>query len=233
MAFALIALSVAPDFELSVYPFSPQLNPAWTTHFMQSTTFGWKPASGFALVATLCSSWLAVVSDFNDELVSKARFERHFPTTLTDAYLGLGTELAPLEGELVGLAFAMLVSGGLGLSSTRIQLKPRNDTPATYGATGWRPAWAFGLGARVALNGWLALRIEVMDFVVASGVSNVNGCSRSDLRTLYSATLVGGPGTVSPTCQKDTFRSDDLPLRTRPSESPATPSFTTFSCSSA
>ncbi len=81
----------------------------------------------------------------------------------TNLMAGLQAEFSPVYGKINLIAervlhFDIYVTGGLGLSSYSIQ-KDGAD------ASGMSPALLLGVGQRYFVNQWLAVRLEIIDFL--------------------------------------------------------------------
>ena len=239
MLLALI-IAASPVVDVTLFPFTSQVNGTLTQQFAHAGSVSWRAGEGFGLVATAyVMNPLSGVSGLNSELTEKIRAGLRALPMFTTSYFGLGTELRPMFGSIGEVHLELLLSAGVGAASTRIELKPRNDAgPATFGDTGWRPGFAFGAGLRARFTHHVALHVELRDFAISSGNSNVNGCSPNDLKNLYTWSQFVGYGAppVGAGCRADSFmgvedfgdvdqsndrrRADDLPLAYSASKTP-------------
>jgi outer membrane beta-barrel protein len=224
-------------FEITLFPVAVQVNGKFTQHFGTMGQLTYHLQENFGLMITGGGNWFNTESSLNGELVAKARVEAQAASSLlwTWGVLG-GVEVTPFYGKFSFFEgtlaqFSIVLSGGVGIGSTRHQLKPENErmdgtvSPATYGDTGYRFMAGLGAGFRLQLGQRFAFRLEVRDVVYTARVEQVNGCDRADLTAMDAATRAGRPVTsamVGGACQVATFdgtdpdtgqrRSNDVPL---------------------
>jgi hypothetical protein len=143
-----------------------------------------------------------------------------------------GVEAMPFYGKFVWFEnslvhFSLVINGGAGAGSTRLQLKPFNDCSnsqstcfpdPTYGDMGWRFMAEIGGGFRVQLGKWVAIRIELRDLLYSARVDSVNGCSAADLKAMDTVLTAGQPvnkANVSGGCDITRFEGSDSNGRAR------------------
>jgi outer membrane beta-barrel protein len=159
-------------------------------------------------------------SGFNQDLVNIARLQAQAATALTMLYgAEAGVETTPIYGKFAFYenhmaSFALVLSAGIGATSTRVQLRPSSDQgPATFGDTGYKFLGNVGGGFRVKLGEHIAIRLEVRDLVYTAKVDTVNGCTEDDL-----VAIEGGGNPSSAGCNPGKFATaadgsqPDVPL---------------------
>lgn len=131
-------------------------------------------------------------------------------------------EFAPWRGDLslfdtFAASFSIVVNGGVGLASSRVQFRP-DSTPcetggpgcirAAYGDAGLRFLTQVGAGVRVRLGERVALRLEVRDVLFSNRLRTVNGCTFRDIDNLEK-----GLAAENVSCRGADFKFDeDKPL---------------------
>ncbi len=211
--------------EVILYPAAVQANGKFTQHFGSAASFVYHVHENFGFQLTGQYNWLSSESAFNGELIEKVREEAQAATSLLLAWGAQGgVEVSPLYGKFAwyedSLAhFAFVINGGVGIGSTRHQLKPVNAAgPATFGETGLKFLGSVGAGFRLQLGDRFALRLELRDLVYTARTDSVNGCDGKDLETMDRALragtkLVSDNGqplvSVAPSCKLETFSGVD------------------------
>ncbi|HEY3384307.1 MAG TPA: outer membrane beta-barrel domain-containing protein [Vicinamibacterales bacterium] len=199
--------------ELVLYPAVLQINGKFTQHYGVGLMYAYHLRETLAISLMPIWNYWNQESDFNQELIDKGHQQAQAATALLLQYGGVASvEMSPIygkfalyEGTLVH--FALVLGGGLGAGSTRIQLRPQQvancgpgtDTPecrsASFGDTGFKMLTTFNVGFRVMLGERAAIRLEIRDLIYTARVNQINGCSYEDL---YSLSTGGNP--VSGSC---------------------------------
>jgi outer membrane beta-barrel protein len=135
-----------------------------------------------------------------------------------------GVEVTPFYGKFafydgILAQFSLVLSGGAGVGSTRVLLRPDINQelagggtaliPARYSDTGQRFLGTVGGGFRVQLGKRFALRLEARDLIYTARVDRVGGCNLSDIDTLIEADQLGTPfeqAQVSGSCDVGQFQ---------------------------
>lgn len=201
--------------EIALYPATLQANGKFTQHIGSTLSGIYHLQENFAFQVSGHYNWYAVQSAFNAELIEKVQQEAQPATSLLLVWgAQAGVEVTPLYGKFAwyedSLAhFSVVLNGGAGVGSTKIQLKPENSAgPATFGETGLKFLGSVGLGFRLQVGDRWAARLEVRDLVYTARVDRVNGCSHEDLVAMAAADTGGrDPAAVNTTepCRKDLF----------------------------
>ena len=180
--------------EIMLYPVVAQVNGKFTQHFGTALGYVYHLQENFGLQFTPLYNWFNDESAFNGELINKVRLTAQAATSLLLTWGALaGVEVTPIYGKFAfyedNLAhFSVVLNGGAGFGTTRLQLKDANDAgPATFGDTGVRFLGSVGAGFRVQLGDRFALRLEVRDLVYTARVDSVNGCNVEDLGAMDMA----------------------------------------------
>lgn len=218
--------------EIALYPTVVQVNGKYTQHLGTAISYTYHLHENFALQLLPQYNWYARESAFSQELIDKTSQEPLAANSLLLLWgIQAGAEVTPIYGKFVFyqrhlVRFGLVLNGGMGLGSTRHQLKPSNASgPATYGDTGLKFLGSVGGGFRVQFGERFAIRLEVRDLVYTARVDRVNGCSVDDLAAM-AARIDQGQGvrgaSVSSSCDIGSFdgidprtnynRSNDVPL---------------------
>ncbi len=218
--------------ELALYPAVVQVNGKYTQHIGTSLSYSYHLHENFALQLSPQYNWYARESSFSQELIDKVSQEPLAANSLLLLWgIEAGAEVTPIYGKFAFfrrhlVRFALVLNGGVGVGSTRHQLKPSNPAgPATYGDTGLKFLGSVGGGFRVQLGERFAIRLEIRDLVYTARVDRVNGCNAEDLAAM-AARIDQGQGlagiSVSDGCRVGSFdgidsrtnynRSNDVPL---------------------
>lgn len=218
--------------EIALYPAVVQLNDKYTEHLGTAISYTYHLHENFALQLLPQYNWHARESGFSQELVDKVSQEPLAANSLLLVWgIQAGVEVTPIYGKFVFyerhlVRLGVVVNGGVGLGSTRHQLKPSDASgPATYGDTGLKFLGSVGGGFRVQLGERFAIRLEVRDQLYTAHVDRVNGCNADDLSAM-AARIDQGQGVtgaaVSSGCDVARFdgidpktnynRNNDVPL---------------------
>jgi outer membrane beta-barrel protein len=180
--------------EVTLYPALAQLNGKFTQHFGTALGYTYHLHENFGLQFTPLFNWSSQQSGFNAELIEKAQLTAEPATSLLLNYGALaGVEVTPIYGKFAWYdstlgQFSLILTGGAGYGTTRLQLKEANTAgAATFGDAGGRFLGSVGAGFRVQLGERFAIRMEVRDIVYTARVDRVNGCNRDDLSGLRDA----------------------------------------------
>ncbi|MFN7130801.1 MAG: hypothetical protein ACK4N5_01885, partial [Myxococcales bacterium] len=180
---------------------------------------------GFAVQLAPFFNYVNGTSPFKPEAPQVLTKEQRGPTNRERSleYGGVASmEFAPWRGDLslfdtFAASFSIVVNGGVGLASSRVQFRP-DSTPcetggpgcirAAYGDAGLRFLTQVGAGVRVRLGERVALRLEVRDVLFSNRLRTVNGCTFRDIDNLDK-----GLAAESGACRPEQFRFDeDKPL---------------------
>lgn len=212
--------------ELVLFPVVPQFNGKFTQHYGTAASYVYHLYENFAFHVTPQYNWFANESDFNRELIAKVRSEAQAASSLLLQYGAVaGVEVTPFYGKFAFLdtslaQFSLVLNGGAGLGETRHQLRPRTPNgPETFGDTGRKFLGQVGGGFRVQFGERFAIRAEVRDLIYTARVDQVNGCTTSDLESMYAAVSAGfselrDQVQVSGGCQLEKFEgpaAEDVP----------------------
>jgi hypothetical protein len=222
--------------EVSLTPFTTQLNGLWVQHHGSGLQVAVAVSSRFRLLAGVTHHWSAGGSGFRTDFQDTLRIDvQQYPTKLlAKTVLLAGTESVLARGAVAGLRaphrFELVFQGLIGASSSSVELKPvsmRVDgsvSPPTFGEAGLRFTAGAAIGFRFEFLERFSLRADVRSVLFTDRVSRVNGCDASDLRVMDGALRGGQRVTtagVSAACQVDRFdgahpdgtrRSNDVPL---------------------
>ncbi len=206
--------------EITLYPALAQFNGKFTQHFGSALGYTYHLHENFGVQFTPLFHWSNSQSSFNGELIEKARLTAEPATSLLLNYGALaGVEVTPIYGKFAWYddtlaQFSLILTGGAGYGTTRLQLKDANDAgPATFGDAGGRFLGSVGAGFRVQLGDRFAIRMEVRDVVYTARVDRVNGCSVEDLGAMDKAIrenrAVGAVSGLSSGCRVSEFEGED------------------------
>ena len=207
----------AGHWELSFFGLT-QVNPKFTVHAGVSAELAYHIRENLA--AQLGASFfpLAVQSTLSEELLTKAsEAPESAEAFLLQGDVVAGLELMPIYGKLNVfdgkiLRLGMYLNAGLGAAKTRLQLRPSTDitTGRTFGDTGFRPMASLGIGVRAFVTDQFTVRLELRDLAYSGYVSQVNGCSLSDVQRIEAAEALDPPTTaagLSGGCDQRSFGS--------------------------
>ena len=196
--------------ELVLFPAVAQVNGKFTNHLGVAAEYLYHFQENVAFQIT--PSWFYVngESSFNEDLVNIARLQAQAATALTMIWNAeAGVEAAPIYGKFAFYeghmaSFSLVLDAGLGVAQTRVQLRPSGeDSPATFGDTGFRFMGNVGGGFRVRFGEHWTMRLEVRDQVYTAAVSSVNGCDSADLDQLSRSSAP-----VNASCDPTKFAPD-------------------------
>jgi outer membrane beta-barrel protein len=188
--------------EFTLYPAIPQINGRYTQHAGSALQYTWHLQENFALQLAGQYNWYANESAFNLELIDRVREQAQAASALLLAWgAQAGVEVTPLYGKFAFydnhlLQFSLVLSGGAGVGSTRVLVRPQvtqqvdgvgTVVPARYGDTGGKFLGSVGGGLRVQFGDSMALRLEVRDQVYTARVDRVDGCTLTDFQRLEEA----------------------------------------------
>ena len=206
--------------EIALFPAIVQLNSKFTTHIGVGAQYLYHLHENFALQVMGQFNYLNQQVGFVQELIESANIQPQPATALTLQWVGTaGFELTPIYGKIAfyegGIAhFGVVLTGGAGIGSTRIQLTGPRDG-LEFGDAGTRFVGQIGAGFRVRFDEKFVARLELRDMVYTAQVDRINGCSYSDFDAANSG------GSVSGSCKlggmSETARNSAQELIKRPS----------------
>lgn len=217
--------------ELTLYPVVAQVNGRFTEHAGSALHYTWHLQENFALQLSSQYNWYSNESLFNLELIDKVREQAQAASALLLVWgTQAGVEVTPLYGKFAFydeqlLQFSLVFSGGAGLGSTRVLIRPEVSNqvegegfviPARFGDTGTRFLGSVGGGFRVQLGDSMAVRLEVRDLVYTARVDRVDGCNLEDFQRLDDARGSGQSFSELPlsgSCQYQKFDGVDPKTR--------------------
>ena len=205
----------AGRWELSFFG-NTQVNAKFTVHTGVAAELAYHLRENLAAQVGFWYFPISAQSGLSEELLTKGRMapESAEALLLRGAAVA-GLELMPVYGKLDVfegkiLRLGLYLNGGLGVASTRLQLRPSTDpvTGRTFGDTGLRPVASLGVGLRVFLGERLTARIELRDFAWSGHVSRVNGCDAADAAKIEAAEANGQSAAgLSQGCDERAFGS--------------------------
>lgn len=222
--------------EVSLTPFTTQLNGLWVQHHGSGLQVAVAVSRRFRLLAGVTHHWSAGGSGFRTDFQDNLRVDvQQYPTKLlAKTVLLVGSEAVLARGSVAPLRaphrFELVFQGLIGATSSSVELKPENArqdgslSPPTFGEAGLRFTAGAGIGFRFEFLERFSLRAEVRSVLFSDRISRVNGCDASDLRAMDGALRGGQPVTtaaVSAGCEVGRFdgvnadglrRSNDVPL---------------------
>lgn len=208
--------------ELVLFPAIAQVNGKFTQHLGVGAEYLYHLHENFALQALGQYFYVNEQTAFTDELVNGGELAPQAATALTLQWAATGGfEVTPIYGKFSfyegNMAhFGLILTGGAGVGSTRIQLQSSNSTDgATFGDTGLKFVGQVGAGFRVRLNESFLVRLEVKDLIYTAKVDSINGCNLQDLESLSKE------GAVSGACASGKFKKGDKELARRLVEEPS------------
>jgi hypothetical protein len=124
-------------------------------------------------------------------------------------------EVAPIYGKFAfyqgALAqFRFVLNAGAGFGHSQVQLTPGPSAadptadPAQYGDAGIRFLGNLGVGFRITIGSYIAIRLEVRDLLYTARVDHLNGCTLQDVTDLQASQPA-----VSSGCSVKSFDPDD------------------------
>jgi outer membrane beta-barrel protein len=175
--------------EITLFPAVAQLNTKFTQHFGVGGQYSYHLHENFALQAQGSYFYINGQTPFTEELIGKGGQSPQAATALTLQWAATGGfELTPLYGKFSFYEgtmghFGLVLTGGVGLGGTRIQLQSSTNGggEATFGDTGVKFMGQIGAGFRVFLTENLLMRLEVKDLIYTAKVDTINGCNAADL----------------------------------------------------
>jgi outer membrane beta-barrel protein len=195
--------------ELVLFPVVPQVNGKYTSHTGTALQYVYHLQENLALQVAGQYHWSTRESGFVEELRDKTASQGLAASSLLLRWgATAGVEVTPFYGKFAfydGILgqFSLVLSGGAGIGSTRVLLRPEIDReqpdgssetiPARYADTGQRFLGTVGGGFRVQLGKRFALRLEARDLVYTARVDRVAGCNLADVEALQSADAGGIP----------------------------------------
>lgn len=189
--------------ELTLYPAMVQLNSTFTRHVGLALGYNYHFFERLSVLVTPFFNYLSQESGFQRELIDKGSLQAEAASALLLRYgATAGVEIVPIDGKfafgesLLG-HFSLVINVGLGAAASRVQLSDDG-----FGDTGARFLGAIGLGARLSLGERFALRLEVRDLITTARITEINGCTHTQLTALQT----GSP--VSASCDASAFSND-------------------------
>ena len=188
--------------EFTLYPAIPQINGRFTQHAGSALQYTWHLQENFALQLAGQYNWYTNESAFNLELIDRVREQAQAASALLLAWgAQAGVEVTPLYGKFAFydnhlLQFSLVLSGGAGVGSTRVLVRPQvtqqvdgvgTVVPARFGDTGTKFLGSVGGGLRVQFGDSMALRLELRDQLYTARVDRVDGCNLTDFQRLEEA----------------------------------------------
>ncbi len=189
--------------ELTLYPVTARLNSAFTRHVGIAIGYGFHLFERLSVQVTPFFNYLSEESGFQGELVDKASLQSEAASALLLTYgATAGVELVPIDGKFAfgeGTLghFSLVLSAGVGAAQSRVQLSEDG-----FGDTGIRFLGSIGLGARLAIGGRFAIRIELNDLITTARVGAINGCTHADLGAIQAGDASANA------CEAGAFASD-------------------------
>jgi outer membrane beta-barrel protein len=200
--------------EVVLFPVVGQINGKFTNHLGAAAEYLYHFQENVAFQVTPSFFYLNGESSFNEDLVNIARLQAQAATALTMVWgAEAGVEATPIYGKFAFYEtrmahFALVLNAGVGITQTRVQLRPSSDQgPATYGDTGFKFLGNVGGGFRVKFGEHWVVRLEVRDLIYTASVNSINGCNEDDLTA-----LAGGADAQSSGCNAQKFADGDIPL---------------------
>lgn len=213
--------------ELALYPAVVQLNGRFSEHLGTALHYTWHMRERFGLQLLTQYNWYSNESAFNLELIDKVREQARTASSLLLLWaVQGGVEATPLYGKFAFYddllaQFSVVLSGGIGLGSTRALVRPEVVhqvdggsflVPARFGDTGYQLAGSVGGGVRVQIGQAFALRLEVRDLMYSARVDRVDGCNLADFNLLEEARANSQPFATLPlssSCRYERFDGVD------------------------
>lgn len=194
--------------ELALYPATLQVNGKYTTHVGAAAMYSYHLFENLALTVTPLYNYINEGTEYSQELLDNGSQKAKPATAMLLDYGAVGgLEIAPIYGKFalynsVLAQFQFVLSAGVGVGMTRVQLNPENDAwDAAFGSVGPKVMGSVGAGFRVLLGERVALRLELRDFVYTATIDEINGCNLDDL-----SRLDGNPSAaVASTCRASDF----------------------------
>jgi outer membrane beta-barrel protein len=184
------------------------VNGRFTEHTGSAFHYTYHLQENFGLQLSTQYNWYSNESVFNLELIDKVREQAQAASALLLVWgAQAGVEVTPLYGKFAFydnhlLQFSLVLSGGAGLGSTRVLIRPdvvnevdgqQHTVPARFGDTGSKFLGSVGGGFRVQFGDSMALRLEMRDLVYTARVDRVDGCNLEDFQKLEDGRGSGTP----------------------------------------
>jgi outer membrane beta-barrel protein len=203
--------------EVVLFPVVAQINGKFTNHLGLAAEYLYHFQENVALQVSPNFFYSNGESSFNEDLVRIARLQAQAATALTMQWGGeVGIEATPIYGKFAFYegtmaSFSLVFNAGVGITSTRVQLRPSDPgngadiapSDAVFGDTGFKFLGNVGGGFRIKVGEHFAIRLEVRDLVYTASVSSVNGCDASDLDS-----IIAHGGALNASCKADKFPTD-------------------------
>ncbi len=197
--------------EVTVYPAAIQLNSKFTNSDGVAVAVSYALQENMALQAMGFYNYIASSSNLTYELLNlHARPEAADYLSL-DYGAVAAFEVAPIygkfafyQGALAQFRFVLNAGAGFGHSNVQLTNGPNAADPtapaAQYGDAGIRFLGNLGVGFRITIGSYVAIRLEVRDLLYTALVDHINGCTLQDVTNLQ-----GNAPPVSSGCSLSSF----------------------------